>query len=369
MLFPSLGKHLDPISKFCFGKKELEKDHAWQHVSPDFPLNGDEPPHSPIVSKLKQRMRMPRPSLESLKAWVGHQWSNKNFKVEQVQYLPNNYYMFLFEDPGSALQVVGHGQWLIKSIPLTVFTPYPGFNPRGPKPTRIPTWVDFPDLPIELYPWLKSIESWVGRVLGQRSIGGFIPKWDPQLLIEVDIRISPVPAFIALNKGGQLIKDCPDLKTIENPEAKTNEKGEGFQNVTRTNSSRSGKNPRQSPHWNKHNYNPLLENVFEPFSHLSEEFHEDLGPKEDGPAHHPEKVVPMPPAVNPRLSEQKRQFRDKGDMAPDSLVDKKRGNSSSDFEDETIQNTQKDKLEAFVNRSLKHLSPIVPELQKNWKIK
>ncbi|MCO5550577.1 hypothetical protein L7F22_004065 [Adiantum nelumboides] len=95
--------------------------------------------------------------------------------------------MFLFEDPDSALQVVGHGQWLIRNTPLTVFSWYPGFNPRGPKPTRIPTWVDFPDLPIELYPWLKSIGTSVGRVLGQRYRGGFIPKWDPQLLTEVDI--------------------------------------------------------------------------------------------------------------------------------------------------------------------------------------
>ncbi|MCO5574922.1 hypothetical protein L7F22_028717 [Adiantum nelumboides] len=323
---------------------------------PDFSLNNmNEPPHSPNSVKahsedvnteadpecvtipatkleeysykqLQQRMVIGlyhgiRPSLESLKSWVGQQWSNKNFKVEQV--LPNNYYMFLFEDPGSALQVVGHGQWLIRNTPLTVFSWYPDFNPRGRKPTRIPTWVDFTDLPIELYPWLKSTGTWVGRVLGQRSRGGFIPKWDPQLLIEVDIR--------------HLIKDCPDLKSTENPKA--NEKEEGFQTVTRKNSSRSGKNPRQSPHWNKHNYNPLLENVFEPFSHLSEEITEEQGPKEDGPAYHPEKPVPTTPSDNPG------QFKDNGDMAPDSpVVITRMNSSSSDSEDETIHNTQKDKV-------------------------
>ncbi|MCO5591941.1 hypothetical protein L7F22_045934 [Adiantum nelumboides] len=53
----------------------------------------------------------------------------------------------------------------------------------------------------------------------------------------------------------------------------------------------SGKNAKQSPHWNKHNYNPLLENVFEPFSHLSEDFNELQAMKEDGPSYHPEKEV------------------------------------------------------------------------------
>ncbi|MCO5577280.1 hypothetical protein L7F22_031107 [Adiantum nelumboides] len=191
LLFPSAGKLPDSIPSFYFGNEKLGKDHAWQHVSPDFSLNNmNEPPHSPNSVKahsedvnteanpecvtiptieleywykqLQQRMVIGlchgiRPSLELLISWVGQQWSNKNFRVEQVQYLPNNYYMFLFEDPGSALQVVGHGQWLIRNTPLTVFSWYPGFIPRGPKPTRIPTWVDFPDLPIELYPWLKSI--------------------------------------------------------------------------------------------------------------------------------------------------------------------------------------------------------------------
>lgn len=94
---------------------------------------------------------------------------------------------FFCGDSNSALQIVSQGQWLVRNTPISTFKWYPGFNPKGPKPTKVPIWVDFPDLPIELYPWLKSIGNCVGRVLGQRPRGGINPKFDPQLLIEVDL--------------------------------------------------------------------------------------------------------------------------------------------------------------------------------------
>ncbi|MCO5554408.1 hypothetical protein L7F22_007938 [Adiantum nelumboides] len=218
---PFRDKHPTSFSNFYFDNIEKSHEQDWQQISTKSPQQDSEVPHHPVnpdnvqtenvcndadtdaviipaneleysYCQLHQRMVIClchgiQPSLESLKSWVEQQWTNKNLRVEQVQYLPNNYYMFLFEDPIFALQVVGHGQWIIKNTPLTMFNWYPGFNPRGPKPTNIPTWVDFLDLPIELYPWLKSIGTWVGRVLGQRTRGGFSPKWDPQLLIEVDI--------------------------------------------------------------------------------------------------------------------------------------------------------------------------------------
>lgn len=131
---------------------------------------------------------------------------------------------------------MGQGQWwLIRFTPISVFNWFPGFNPKGPKPTKSPVWVDFPNLPIELYPWLKSIGIYVGKVLGQRPRGNINPKFDPQLLIEdtgVDIKLSipikdssgrilhsqrilyrnlPNACFNCM-KQGHYIKDCLDAK-------------------------------------------------------------------------------------------------------------------------------------------------------------
>lgn len=75
-----------------------------------------------------------RPPVEGLMSWIAQAWKNKNVQLEQVQYLPNGYYIFFFSEPNSALQVVSQGQWLIKSTPMSVFKWYPGFNPKGPKP-------------------------------------------------------------------------------------------------------------------------------------------------------------------------------------------------------------------------------------------
>ncbi|MCO5556939.1 hypothetical protein L7F22_010494 [Adiantum nelumboides] len=96
-----------------------------------------------------------RPSLESLRVWMNQNWSNRNIRVNHVQYLPNGYYLFFCEDPNSALQIVSQGQWILRNTPISVFNWYLGFYPKGPKPTKAPVWVDFVDLPVELYPWLK----------------------------------------------------------------------------------------------------------------------------------------------------------------------------------------------------------------------
>ncbi|MCO5566295.1 hypothetical protein L7F22_019971 [Adiantum nelumboides] len=399
---PFLGKYPASGSNLCFNNVEKPHEQDCQQMSPKYPQQDSEAPHQPInpgnvqtqnacsdavldgviihvneleywYSQLEQRMVIGlchgiRPSLESLKSWVGQQWTNKNLRVEQIQYLPNNYYMFLFEDPTSALQVVGLGQWIIRNTPLTVFNWYLGFKSRGPKPTKIPTWVD---LPIELYPWLKSIGTWVGRVLGQRTRGGFSPKWDPQLLIEVDIikdLKSEVPikdsngvilhcqkityknlpnACFHCFKQGHFIKDFPDLKPAENQDNKAPDKEEGFETVTRRNSSRNGKNPRQSPHSNKHYYSPLLENVFEPFSQVNEDLNENLFPQEDLPGPHEEKEEDNPPATHHLSAVQPDQDPiPKENLAPDSPMDRTRGTCSSlESEDEAIPNTQKPDLQ------------------------
>ncbi|MCO5560100.1 hypothetical protein L7F22_013707 [Adiantum nelumboides] len=243
-------------------------------------------------SQLKQKVVIGlchgiRPSLEALKTWANQQWLGRNYKLDQVQYLPNNYYLFFFDDAESAFQVISQGQWIIKNTPLFVFSWFLGFNPRDPKPTKVPVWVEFPHLPIEFYPWMKQLGSCLGRVLGQRARRGFNPKWDP--LIEVDVnkdlkcevpikdlagnvlhaqKISyknlPNTYFQCL-KQGHHIKDCPELKPA--PPPTTNEpppKNEGFQFLTRKNSARGGKFSKQGK--NEAILSPLLENVFVPFS-------------------------------------------------------------------------------------------------------
>ncbi|MCO5595985.1 hypothetical protein L7F22_050037 [Adiantum nelumboides] len=111
----------------------------------------------------------PRPSMEVLKQWISFNWENRNVFPQHIQYLPNNYYLFFFEDANSALQVITEGQWLIKNTPISFFKWHKGFNPRGDKPTRVPVWVDFPDLPVEFYSWLGKLGNSVGKVLGQKS--------------------------------------------------------------------------------------------------------------------------------------------------------------------------------------------------------
>ncbi|MCO5583272.1 hypothetical protein L7F22_037181 [Adiantum nelumboides] len=129
----------------------------------------------------------PRPSLETLEGWVAVNWENQNIILHHIMYLPSNYNLFFFEDSNSAFHVISKGQWLIKSTPLSFYRWYRRFDPRGDKPTCIPIWFDFPDMPVEFYPWLKRIGSKIGKVLGQKSRGGINPKWDPQLLIEINV--------------------------------------------------------------------------------------------------------------------------------------------------------------------------------------
>ncbi|MCO5551255.1 hypothetical protein L7F22_004754 [Adiantum nelumboides] len=119
-------------------------------------------------SQLRERVVIglshgPRPSMDVLKHWIFINWENKNIFPQHIQYLPNNFYLFFFEDANSALQVITEGQWLIKSTPISFFKWFKGFNPKGEKPTKIPVCVDFPDLPVEFFPWLSSIGNVVGK--------------------------------------------------------------------------------------------------------------------------------------------------------------------------------------------------------------
>ncbi|MCO5606949.1 hypothetical protein L7F22_064746 [Adiantum nelumboides] len=144
-------------------------------------------------------------------------------------------------------------QWLIRNTPISVFKWYEGFNPRGDKPTKVPVWVDFPNLPVDFYPWLKDIGSYLGTVLGQKSRGGFNPKWDPQLLIETDLNkdlIYEVPikdsdgnwlhsqlvtyrnlpnACFHCHKMGHHFKNCPKMSTKDPVLEAKDDPHQGFQ--------------------------------------------------------------------------------------------------------------------------------------------
>ncbi|MCO5564859.1 hypothetical protein L7F22_018527 [Adiantum nelumboides] len=237
-----------------------------------------------------------RPSLEALRTWISHTWENKNIRVNHVQYLPNGYYLFFCADSNSALQIVSQGQWLIRNTSILVFNWYIGFNPKGSKPTKALVWVDFVDLLIELYPWLKPIGNSFRRVLGQRSRGGINPKFDPQLLIEIDLskdlkyqipikdscgrplhqqknvyKNLPNACFNCM-KLGHFIKECPDLKPQAAQPAPEQEKKDDFHLVGRRNASRPFKNNRAPSSRSRNSFNPLLEDVFDPLDNAAASF-------------------------------------------------------------------------------------------------
>ncbi|MCO5604478.1 hypothetical protein L7F22_058644 [Adiantum nelumboides] len=185
---------------YCHLHGDLE-NHEYRYASPSNQQNEEEDNEASVMyrgdienwfDQLQDKVLIglchgPMPSMEALKGWVSTNWENKNIFPNHIQYLPNNYYLFFFDDSNSALQVISNGQWLIKSTPLSFFRWYRGFDPRGEKRVCIPIWVDFPDLPVDFYPWLKNIGAKIGKVMGQKSRGGIKPEWDPQLLIEVNV--------------------------------------------------------------------------------------------------------------------------------------------------------------------------------------
>lgn len=125
----------------------------------------------------------PRRPVDHLKSWMNINWGNIGIKVSFVQYLPNGYLIFMFEDPTQAQYVKGQGTWLLKNSPLLLQPWYSSLNPRGPRSTIFPVWVD-PEMPLQFYTWLKELGNQMGNVKGHKN--NINPKWEPQLLIEVD---------------------------------------------------------------------------------------------------------------------------------------------------------------------------------------
>ncbi|MCO5591272.1 hypothetical protein L7F22_045253 [Adiantum nelumboides] len=127
------------------------------------------------------------------------------------------------------------------------------------------------------------------RVLDQRSRGGINPKFDPQLLIEVDLnqellyfvpihdsngkvlhsqkavyKTLPNVCFNCM-KMGHFIKDCPDLKPQPSPVEYAPEKKDDFQNVAKKFVPKHNKGNKASTSRNRNSFSPLLEDVFDPF--------------------------------------------------------------------------------------------------------
>ncbi|MCO5581992.1 hypothetical protein L7F22_035881 [Adiantum nelumboides] len=192
-----------------------------------------------------------RPSMEALRTWMSQNWSIRNINVTHVQYMPNGYYLFFCADPTSTLQIVSHGQWLMRNTPILVFNWYIGFNPKGPKPSKAPIWVDFIDLPVEFKDLIYTvpIQDSNGKVLHNQK---------------VVYKTLPNACFNCM-KVGHFIKDCPDLKPNPPPSENVQEKKEEFQTVAKKFVPKQNKGNKASSSRNRISFSPLLEDVFDPF--------------------------------------------------------------------------------------------------------
>lgn len=124
---------------------------------------------------------------------------------------------------------------------MTVFRWHKGFDAKAKKMTTVPVWCDFLDLPLSFFPWIKEIGAQLVHVLGQKPVPSVNPKWDPQLLIEIDTaetikqevalvdqegKLLDTQKIIYRNlpnacykccKQGHLIKDCPLMDKGKKP--------------------------------------------------------------------------------------------------------------------------------------------------------
>ncbi|MCO5607427.1 hypothetical protein L7F22_061623 [Adiantum nelumboides] len=315
---------------------------------------------------------------------------NWNIRMSHVQYLPNGYYLFFCVDSNSALQIVNQGQWLIRNTPISIFNWYMGFNPKGRKPTKAPVWVDFvADLPIELYPWLKPVGNSLGRVLGQRSRGVINPKFDPQLLIEIDLSKDlkyaiPVKDFggrtlhiqkvvyktlpnacFNCKKLGHFIKECPELKKEDPvPAAIEPEKKDDFQPVGRKSVSKSFKNNKVSSSKNRNSFSPLLEEVFDPPEYTED--HGDVQPQmANENATHSD--IQMEFTSNKEIPNPISEHIARGSpLNPADIEKGAASTSSSNGEDDSIPNTQDDNQAKCSDLACKDVSSIrdVPDNQE-----
>lgn len=129
----------------------------------------------------------PRPSIEAMRAWVKDCWTNIGIEVTLTQALAKGYYLFMFKEASMAMKFISLGQWMFRHLPFCCMRWTKDFNPNGPKPIAYPVWVELPNLPIHLNPYINTILSPLGQVLGTRAYNDYNPAWHPQVLVELDL--------------------------------------------------------------------------------------------------------------------------------------------------------------------------------------
>ncbi|MCO5586584.1 hypothetical protein L7F22_040525 [Adiantum nelumboides] len=145
----------------------------------------------------------PRPPAETLKGWIKQQWGSRGVILETIQSLPKNHYLFVFQTPEMAFDIISMGPWLIRSSPLLLSRWNKHFNPEESAQKHYPVWVEFPNLPLHYHQHLKMIASKLGNVLGGRPRREFNPAWHPQVLVEMDISVPLPPAIDIFTDDGQ----------------------------------------------------------------------------------------------------------------------------------------------------------------------
>ncbi|MCO5550761.1 hypothetical protein L7F22_004252 [Adiantum nelumboides] len=99
----------------------------------------------------------PRPPAKTLKGWIKQQWGSRGVILETIQSLPKNHYLFVFQTPEMAFDIIGMGPWLIRSSPLLMSRWNKHFNPEESAQKHSPVWVKFPNLPLHYHHHLKMI--------------------------------------------------------------------------------------------------------------------------------------------------------------------------------------------------------------------
>ncbi|MCO5607812.1 hypothetical protein L7F22_062013 [Adiantum nelumboides] len=122
----------------------------------------------------------PRPPVETLRSWIRSQWGPLEAEVETIQALPKGHYLFVFKNVDMAFSVLSHGQWVIRSSPVSLFRWNKDFNLERSALVNYPVWVEFPNLPMHYHSHLAELGSSLGKVLGGRQKSNYVPSWHPQ---------------------------------------------------------------------------------------------------------------------------------------------------------------------------------------------
>lgn len=114
-------------------------------------------------------------------------------------------YILFFNDAKHTAEVLNHGKWLIKSMPLVIHRWTKSFDHKNKKLATIPVWVDLPQMPLAFYLWIKNLGSKIGRIICQKSYPANNPKWDPQLLMEVNTSQELKHSLNLLDQDGHVL--------------------------------------------------------------------------------------------------------------------------------------------------------------------